>query len=670
MRGAMRWPAAVLLSARVLVAPDPVWAQRSGGRLDVPFIAQSEALCGGAASAMVLRYWGARGVKAEDFASLVNRARDGIETGVLVSALAARGWRALAFTGTPATLAHHLGRARPVIALIASAPGRFHYVVVVEISDTTVTYHDPAVRPLLVMPLGEFERAWSASSRWALLLLPGVAPSPAPTAFRIPPTTPPPACQASLTEAADAAASAQLERAQQLLEAARVTCPSEAAPLRELAGLRLLQRRPADAATLARAAVERDPADTHAWRILGTAQFLQRDQVAALDAWNHAGEPLNDLVRVDGLERTRHRVVTDRIGLDPGELLTPAGLARARRRLSELPAGKSSRLDVAPVGGGLVEVHAAVFERSLMPSSRLALGVLGVRALVAREATWQLASPTGSGERLDVFARWWDHRPALAVALRTPVRSRGVSGVVTVAGAVARESFASSSVVDAVLVEDHRSAVVGLSDWATANLRWDVAARVDRWVGAPARLGVGAAIERHFGAGAAIRLRGDVWPAGKFGVASLGARWRWSRNGADRLLAAATATMASPDGPRALWSGAGTGHGRPLLLRAHPLLDDGVISGDAFGPRLLHASVEWRQDLAVPGPLKMQIAVFGDAAAASRANRPSVGHVDAGLGLRVRVPGEGALRIDLARGIDDRRHALSVAWDLPWPAWP
>ena len=49
---------------------------------------------------MVLRYWGARGVDAEEFAGALNASRDGIETGVLVDALVERGWRALAFTGT------------------------------------------------------------------------------------------------------------------------------------------------------------------------------------------------------------------------------------------------------------------------------------------------------------------------------------------------------------------------------------------------------------------------------------------------------------------------------------------------------------------------------------------------------------------------------------------
>ena len=33
--------------------------------LDVPFISQTELLCGGAAAAMVLRYWGERGIAAK-----------------------------------------------------------------------------------------------------------------------------------------------------------------------------------------------------------------------------------------------------------------------------------------------------------------------------------------------------------------------------------------------------------------------------------------------------------------------------------------------------------------------------------------------------------------------------------------------------------------------------
>ena len=62
--------------------------------LDVPFISQSELLCGGAAAAMVLRYWGERGISAETFSHLVDRSAAGIRTDVLVDELRRRGWTA------------------------------------------------------------------------------------------------------------------------------------------------------------------------------------------------------------------------------------------------------------------------------------------------------------------------------------------------------------------------------------------------------------------------------------------------------------------------------------------------------------------------------------------------------------------------------------------------
>ncbi len=494
---------------------------------------------------------------------------------VLVDALVQRGSLAFAFTGTIASVTHHLRRRRPVIALIAPAPGRLHYVVVVDVTDRVVVYHDPAGRPFQTMAIDEFLRAWSASSRWSLLVLPA---NPLPRADTVPESVPPPtlpdACRLTLLQAADAAAQRQLDRAEQLIAAAQLECPAAAAPLRELAGLRLLQRRSAEAVSLSRAAVDRDPGDRHAWQILGTAEFLQRNHLGALDAWNHGGEPLNDLVRVDGLARTRYRIVTDRMGVVAGELLTPGGLGRARRRLAELPASAASRVEVAPVGGGLVEVHAAVLERPVMPTSRLALGALGVRALVNREATWRVASPTGGGERLDISARWWEGRRAAGVALRVPVQTRFIGGVVGIEGSVAQESFQSASPGHATGGGPSVGSV-GISDWATANLRWQVSARADRWVGRPAVVGIGGALEHRAGETAAFRIQSDVWPAGGFGAASLGVRWRWPGDGVDRLAASVTATVASRDAPRALWSGAGTGHARPLLLRAHPLLDDG-----------------------------------------------------------------------------------------------
>ena len=64
------------------------------------------------------------------------------------------------------------------------------------------------------------------------------------------------------------------------------------------------------------------------------------------------------------LNRTRHRIAERLIGLDAGEVLTPANLARARRRIAELPSAWSTRLDFAPVPSGLAEIRGAVAQKA------------------------------------------------------------------------------------------------------------------------------------------------------------------------------------------------------------------------------------------------------------------------------------------------------------------
>src|SRR5688572_8077187 len=82
--------------------------------LDVPFISQSEALCGGAAAAMVLRYWGERGIDADSFAHLVDRSAAGIRTIALIGELRARGWNAASMSGSTEEISRELARGRPV----------------------------------------------------------------------------------------------------------------------------------------------------------------------------------------------------------------------------------------------------------------------------------------------------------------------------------------------------------------------------------------------------------------------------------------------------------------------------------------------------------------------------------------------------------------------------
>ena len=60
---------------------------------EVAYLPQTEALCGGAASAMVMRYWGDTSIRPEDFAPLVDARQNGIVTTVLVDNLRGRGWQ-------------------------------------------------------------------------------------------------------------------------------------------------------------------------------------------------------------------------------------------------------------------------------------------------------------------------------------------------------------------------------------------------------------------------------------------------------------------------------------------------------------------------------------------------------------------------------------------------
>ena len=123
--------------------------------------------------------------------------------------------------------------------------------------------------------------------------------------------------------------------------------------------------------------------------------------------------------------------------------------------------------------------------------------------------------------------------------------------------------------------------------------------------------------------------------------------------------------LAGEAAPLALWPGAGAGQGRDLLLRAHPLLRKGIVSGGVFGRRVADAGVEWRGWRTLgPGFVRLAPAVFLDSARASRGLTGSneQWQFDAGAGLRLALPGSGVVRLDLARGLRDGGFVLSAGW--------
>src|SRR5262245_66590016 len=87
-------------------------------RLDVPYVKQTKALCGGAAAAMVFRYWGDGQADQNQFARLLDRSTPGIATDVLAQAIEDRGWRVVRFVGSVESVHDLVREERPVIVLL------------------------------------------------------------------------------------------------------------------------------------------------------------------------------------------------------------------------------------------------------------------------------------------------------------------------------------------------------------------------------------------------------------------------------------------------------------------------------------------------------------------------------------------------------------------------
>lgn len=636
--------------------------------LDVPYLPQSEALCGGAAVAMVMRYWGVIGVYAETFSTLVDREAGGIRGEDLLRDLHARGWDARSFRGDAPLVQQQLSDRRPVIALIEDRPGRYHYVVIVGWAAGRVIVHDPARAPFRVLDEPGFTRAWSSSGYWTLLLTRSASSEPSPAnptsdrksdATRARSDAP---CGPMVDEGVRLGGAGEIDAARTVLEVASETCPASAAPWRELAGLHALRSEWRDAASDARQALAREENDEQAARILATALYLDGDTRGALDAWNRIGEPRLDLVNIKGLERTRYAIAATAMGLDPGVLLTPAALDRAARRLGEVPAAQVTRVNYRPAEDGRAQIDAVVLERPVAPASAVSLAAMGARALTDRELAAVFASPSGGGEAWTVSWRWWEHRRRVALRFDAPAPFGGTWGVQVFHE---RQTYATGGVPRE---ETRRSASFHVGDWTARGLRWEASAGIDAWRDAGRAITAGVELEQRLLADR-LALRGGVagWTLDRpTWTAGLRTEWRSSvRNEGTPWLARGGVRLAGATSPLALWPGAGTGQGRDLLLRAHPLLHDGVVRDGVFGRRVFDAGAEWRMwRTAGRGLLRIAPAVFVDLARASRGLQDSDRrwHVDAGAGLRLAVPGSGVVRIDLARGLRDGAMALSAGW--------
>ena len=655
---------------------------------EVPFLPQTPELCGGAAAAMVFRYWGDAQADVQQFAPLVDRKAGGIAQSALVAAVRERGWQAAAFAGSVDALRDHLGHRRPIIVLLHDRGRRYHYVVVTAVDADGVTVHDPSWGPSRLIRSAEFERRWRAARFWSLVIVPqtesdvasgfsrtSVSDASGEVRLKADATY----CDGRLDDAIVEVQERGLKKADAILGRVRAECPASAGPLRELAGVRFAERRWNDAAALSRQALAIDPNDSYAIDVLGSSLFMLDDPAGALRAWNRIGKPRLDTVRIKGLHHTKYDAVTAAVAPPPHALLTAETFALAARRLNELPDRSSAHLALRPEANGSATLDAAIAERQTLPRGIASWTGSGVRAAVDREAGVSIPGFTGQGDVWSASWRWWEHRPRIAFGVAAP-RVGGLPGVWRVEASWERETYRLGSTESpALLVQSHAHGGFAASDWITSNLRYSIGGGLDAWDTFGKAASIGGLLERRlfgdrmslgtdatawmpFGGGRAFSALGAHVSSTSLPPGGEGVRPRWAyttRIGVQRV---------SDNAPIGLWPGAGDGQARTPLLRAHPLLDDGIIDmtgRSAFGRTIESATLEGQRWFERPPLVRLGVAAFADMAIAKRAasDRGRSSNVDVGAGVRVRLPGsDRVIRIDLARGLSDHANALTIGW--------
>jgi hypothetical protein len=352
-------------------------------------------------------------------------------------------------------------------------------------------------------------------------------------------------------------------------------------------------------------------------------------------------------------------------------LLTERAFRLATRRLQELPDRTSARLTFRPESDGFVTVTAAIAERRGPPRTALDWTAAAAQAAIDREARVGIPGTTGQAELWSASWRWWDRRPRVAGAFAIPQSSR-LRGVWRIDASWESQAYNDTSVAPSTFDEKRTHASLTVSDWLTPRLRYSISGGADTWRGRSysgrTALAGGSLEYRWLDDRIGVSGTATAWAPASFVTSGVRGTYRSSFGSQGWVyLADAGVDRASDSAPLATWPGAGDGHSRDLLLRAHPLLQSGAIDldeGSTFGRTVLYTHAEAQRWFAADRLVRPAIAVFADAAQASRRQQaPSVTQLDIGAGLRVKLPGaSGALRIDVAHGLRDGADALTLGW--------
>ena len=397
----------------------------------------------------------------------------------------------------------------------------------------------------------------------------------------------------------------------------------------------------------------------------------------ATQRFEEIGEPRIGRITVDGAERTDREVIADLIGLAPGDILTADRLARASRRLAELPIASDMRLQYQPGERGGADLTITVKEKSLFPEWWEGWAVVFGEAIFKDGVNIDIAGPLGRGEVFEVGTRWRRERPRVEFGLEIPAGR--LPGVAVVDGLWERQTYRLGSTVDGAVIEEREISLgVGLVDWANYGLRWQAGGGFSQFDTASFVSLQGGLERRLMKERLALMLDVGHWFSAdgsrSFSVGDLSADWR-SQAPTGRAVPLWSAwvgySATTADAPLAKWPGASTGKGRNAILRAHKLLEHNVVTGEVFGRRLFYASAEYERPVYSHEMGVLGVAVFVDSARAWEriySPLPSPFHVDVGFGIRMRAPGfGGAIRMDYAKGLRDGRSAVSTAWVSEWP---
>lgn len=673
----MTWLTIPLAAA---IAWGSIAAPEEGFFLDVPFVYQSPRLCGPAALAMALRYWG-RDVDQTTLAGAIDSPHDGATGADLERLARTHGLLARRVAGTRDGLQLLLRTGRPVIVALAptwNGPNHFMLVVGWDRSANEWIVHDPADGPYRRVGSAAFSNRWRKLKNWALLVERGAPERPSGPPAIADPSAP--------TSVSPGQRSEWLVAENRLLHAIRVR-PSDTRSYWELAGVYFREKRNRDARDVLRQGLRLAPFDPYAHDFLATLLYLDGRRVEALYHWNLAGAPVVREIVYRAPEGASPAMLSRLYRINEGERLTRTQwLDAAWTQAQLLPQYQvawrlvpireddwSLEIDVVDrqlsswTAGLWRNAWSAALEREISidvpggEDGRAAVGFRWDRSRQRLRADWQKLFVSAPADRLriaiDVRNEAW-RTPGLMAPVRLQSGEIGVSYdyfLPARRSVSAHVTYLQHAVFAPEGVPSLRRAPTG---FAVAGVGWRHVVGLDKadtlrlqWSGQ---------------ADAYVPLSRRERRAHRVST-SASIRWHRSDEASTTAGVAMSAGTARGGLPLDRHFVLGVGPDEPLLLRAHPTLDHGMKGGSPIGRHFALVNFDVERRFVRLGRAELRGLLFADQALVSGPERALSssrvegrhGFTDAGGGLRLRLAGAPVLDILIGR---DLRSGVTRAW--------